>query len=59
MAEAWAHRRVAFWLLLCPGLFLASTVLSINFLKDGWRISSTRGSPGDVGPRGRRGGPEG
>jgi peptide/nickel transport system permease protein len=29
--------RVAFWLLLFPGLFLASTVLSINLLGDGLR----------------------
>jgi peptide/nickel transport system permease protein len=37
MAEARAHVRVAFWLLLFPGLFLASTVLSINLLGDGLR----------------------
>ena len=37
MAEARAHVRVAFWLLLFPGLFLASTVLSINLLCDGLR----------------------
>jgi peptide/nickel transport system permease protein len=29
--------RVAFWLLLFPGMFLALTVLSINLLGDGLR----------------------
>jgi peptide/nickel transport system permease protein len=37
MAEARTHVRVAFWLLPFPGLFLASTVLSINLLGDGLR----------------------
>jgi peptide/nickel transport system permease protein len=37
MAEARAYVRVAFWLLLFPGLFLAATVLSINLLGDGLR----------------------
>ncbi len=37
MAEARAYVRVAFWLLLFPGMFLAATVLSINLLGDGLR----------------------
>ena len=37
MAEARSYVRVAFWLLLFPGLFLATTVLSINLLGDGLR----------------------
>jgi peptide/nickel transport system permease protein len=37
MAEARSYVRVAFWLLLFPGLFLAATVLSINLLGDGLR----------------------
>jgi peptide/nickel transport system permease protein len=37
MAEARSYVRVAFWLLLFPGLFLAATVLSINMLGDGLR----------------------
>jgi len=37
MAEARSYVRVAFWLLLFPGLFLALTVLSINLLGDGLR----------------------
>lgn len=37
MAEARSYVRVAFWLLLFPGLFLATTVLSINMLGDGLR----------------------
>lgn len=37
MAETRAHVRGAFWLLLFPGLFLASTVRSINLLGDGLR----------------------
>jgi peptide/nickel transport system permease protein len=37
MAEARSYVRVAFWLLLFPGLFLAVTVLSINLLGDGLR----------------------
>jgi peptide/nickel transport system permease protein len=37
MAEARAYVRVAFWLLLFPGLFLATTVLSINLVGDGLR----------------------
>jgi peptide/nickel transport system permease protein len=37
MAEARSYVRVAFWLLLFPGLFLAVTVLSINMLGDGLR----------------------
>jgi len=37
MAEARAYVRVAFWLLLSPGLFLATTVLSINLVGDGLR----------------------
>ena len=36
-AEARSYVRVAFWLLLVPGLFLATTVLSINMLGDGLR----------------------
>jgi peptide/nickel transport system permease protein len=37
MAEARSYVRVGFWLLLFPGLFLATTVLSINMLGDGLR----------------------
>jgi peptide/nickel transport system permease protein len=37
MAEARSYVRVAFWLLLFPGLFLATTVLSINLVGDGLR----------------------
>jgi peptide/nickel transport system permease protein len=37
MAEARSYVRVAFWLLLFPGGFLALTVLSINLLGDGLR----------------------
>lgn len=37
MAEARSYVRVAFWLLLFPGLFLAATVLSINLVGDGLR----------------------
>lgn len=37
MAEARSYVRVAFWLLLFPGMFLALTVLSINLLGDGLR----------------------
>ncbi len=37
MAEARSYVRVAFWLLLFPGLFLAVTVLSINLVGDGLR----------------------
>jgi peptide/nickel transport system permease protein len=37
MAEARSYVRVAFWLLLFPGLFLATTVLAINLLGDGLR----------------------
>ena len=37
MAEARSFVRVAFWLLLFPGLFLATTVLSINLVGDGLR----------------------
>ena len=37
MAEARSYVRVAFWLLLFPGLFLAATVLSINMVGDGLR----------------------
>ena len=37
MAEARSYVRVGFWLLLFPGLFLATTVLSINLLGDGLR----------------------
>jgi len=37
MAEARSYVRVAFWLLLFPGLFLATTVLAINMLGDGLR----------------------
>jgi peptide/nickel transport system permease protein len=37
MAEARSYVRVAFWLLLFPGMFLAVTVLSINMLGDGLR----------------------
>jgi peptide/nickel transport system permease protein len=37
MAEARSYVRVAFWLLLFPGMFLALTVLSINMLGDGLR----------------------
>ena len=37
MAEARSYVRVAFWLLLFPGAFLALTVLSINLLGDGLR----------------------
>ena len=37
MAEARSYVRVAFWLLLFPGLFLAITVLSINLVGDGLR----------------------
>jgi peptide/nickel transport system permease protein len=37
MAEARSYVRVAFWLLLFPGLFLALTVLSINLVGDGLR----------------------
>jgi peptide/nickel transport system permease protein len=37
MAEARSYVRVAFWLLLFPGFFLATTVLSINLVGDGLR----------------------
>jgi len=37
MAEARSYVRVAFWLLLFPGLFLATTVLAINLVGDGLR----------------------
>lgn len=37
MAEARSYVRVAFWLLLFPGLFLATTVLAINMVGDGLR----------------------
>lgn len=37
MAEARSYIRVGFWLLLFPGLFLATTVLAINMLGDGLR----------------------
>ncbi len=37
MAEARSYVRVDFWLLLFPGLFLATTVLSINLVGDGLR----------------------
>ena len=37
MAEARSYVRVAFWLLLFPGFFLAATVLSINLVGDGLR----------------------
>ena len=37
MAEARSYVRVAFWLLLFPGLFLATTVLAINMVGDGMR----------------------
>jgi len=37
MAEARSYVRVGFWLLLFPGLFLATTILSINLLGDGLR----------------------
>ncbi len=37
MAEARSFVRVAFWLLLFPGLFLATTVLAINMVGDGLR----------------------
>ena len=37
MAEARSYVRIAFWLLLFPGLFLATTVLSINLVGDGLR----------------------
>ncbi|MFB3816726.1 MAG: ABC transporter permease [Candidatus Methylomirabilales bacterium] len=37
MAEARSYVRVAFWLLLFPGMFLAATVLSINLVGDGLR----------------------
>jgi peptide/nickel transport system permease protein len=37
MAEARSYVRVAFWLLLFPGMFLATTVLSINLVGDGLR----------------------
>jgi peptide/nickel transport system permease protein len=37
MAEGRSYVRVAFWLLLFPGLFLATTVLAINMVGDGLR----------------------
>jgi peptide/nickel transport system permease protein len=37
MAEARSYVRVAFWLLLFPGLFLATAVLAINMVGDGLR----------------------
>jgi len=37
MAESRSYVRIAFWLLLFPGLFLAMTVLSINLVGDGLR----------------------
>jgi peptide/nickel transport system permease protein len=37
MAEARSYVRVAFWLLLFPGLFLATTVLAVNMVGDGLR----------------------
>lgn len=37
MAEARSYVRVGFWLLLFPGRFLATTILSINMLGDGLR----------------------
>jgi peptide/nickel transport system permease protein len=37
MAEGRSYVRVAFWLLLFPGMFLATTVLSINLVGDGLR----------------------
>ncbi|MDH4248060.1 MAG: ABC transporter permease, partial [Deltaproteobacteria bacterium] len=37
MAEARSFVRIAFYLLLFPGMFLAATVLSINLLGDGLR----------------------
>lgn len=37
MAEGRAYVRIAFWILLFPGLCLAATVLAINMIGDGLR----------------------
>jgi len=37
MAEGRAYLQLAFWIILFPGLFLASTVLAINLVGDGLR----------------------
>jgi peptide/nickel transport system permease protein len=37
MAEGRAYVQLGFWIILFPGLLLASTVLSINLIGDGLR----------------------
>ena len=37
MAEGRAYVRIAFWIVLFPGLCLATTVLAINLIGDGLR----------------------